>query len=88
MALFGLIVAMVANFFVGSQMLDYAVSVIGVLVFVGLTAYQTQQIKKQHRTGMDGTAMDRKAAIIGALALYLNFINLFLFLLRLLGRRR
>jgi hypothetical protein len=88
MALFGLIIAMIANFFVGSQMLEYGISVVGVLIFVGLTAYHTQQIKRYHNTGMDGTPMDRKVAIIAALALYLSFINLFLFLLRLMGRRR
>ena len=86
MALFGLIVAMIANWFFRSPALDYAISIIGVLVFTGLTAYDTQRLKMTYYE-VQGTELADKLAITGALSLYLNFINLFLFLLQIFGRR-
>ncbi len=88
MGLFGIIIAMVANFFLHSAQLDYILSAIGVVVFTGLTAYDTQKIKNTNVIGNEGTEEDTKEAIIGALTLYLDFVNLFLDLLRLFGRRR
>jgi FtsH-binding integral membrane protein len=87
MGLFGLIIAMVVNIFLASPAVDFAISIIGVLVFTGLTAFDTQKIKEMYYVGDDGTVAGRKA-IMGALALYLDFINLFLFLIRILGDRR
>jgi len=85
--LIGLILTMLVNFFIGSSTLEYAISAIGVIIFTALTAYDLQKIKQvaAQATG-DGEA-ERKAAIFGALALYLDFINLFLFLLRFTGGR-
>ncbi len=88
MALFGLIIASVVNLFMKSEMLYWIVSYVGVLIFVGLIAYDTQKLKKLNIIGNEGTEEDKKEAIIGALTLYLDFINLFLFLLRIFGRRR
>lgn len=88
MALIGIIIAMVVNFFMQSAMFDYIISILGVLIFTGLTAYDTQKLK---RIGMGveyGTEESSKLAMMGALTLYLDFINLFLFLLRLFGDRR
>ena len=87
MGLLGLVIAMLVNMFLHSAALDFALSVIGVLIFTGLTAYDTQSIKEQYSANDDGTASGRKA-VIGALRLYLDFVNLFLMLLRLFGRRR
>ena len=87
MGLFGLMIAMLVNFFLQSSGLDWAISVIGVLVFVGLTAYDTQRIKEMYSVQDDGTVTGRKA-VMGALSLYLDFINLFLMLLRIFGDRR
>jgi len=87
MGLIGIIIAMVVNFFLRSNTLEYIISVIGVLVFTGLTAYDVQKLKRIGSQPLDG-ANARKLAIMGALTLYLDFINLFLFLLRLLGDRR
>jgi uncharacterized protein len=87
MGLFGLILAMVVNIFLKSTGLDFAISVIGVLIFAGLTAWDTQKIKEMYSANDDGTVTGRKA-VMGALALYLDFINLFLFLLRFMGDRR
>jgi len=87
MGLFGLILAMIVNMFLGSKGLEFAISVIGVLIFAGLTAYDTQQIKEMYSANDDGTIAGRKA-VMGALRLYLDFINLFLFLLRFMGDRR
>jgi len=87
MGLFGLILAMVVNVFLGSQGLAFAISVIGVLIFAGLTAWDTQRIKEMYNVNDDGTMVGRKA-VMGALTLYLDFINLFLFLLRFMGDRR
>jgi len=86
MGLIGIIIAMVVNLFLASSALEFAISVIGVLIFVGLTAYDTQKIKEMYYVGDDGTVAGRKA-IMGALRLYLDFINLFLMLLRLFGNR-
>jgi FtsH-binding integral membrane protein len=87
MGLFGLILAMLVNMFLKSSGLDFAISVIGVLIFAGLTAYDTQRIKEMYSTNDDGTIAGRKA-VMGALQLYLDFINIFLFLLRFMGDRR
>jgi FtsH-binding integral membrane protein len=87
MGLFGLILAMVVNIFLKSTGLEFAISAIGVLIFAGLTAWDTQQIKEMYSANDDGTVSGRKA-VMGALKLYLDFINLFLFLLRFMGDRR
>jgi len=87
MGLFGLILAMLVNIFLKSSGLDFAISAIGVLIFAGLTAYDTQRIKEMYSENDDGTIAGRKA-VMGALTLYLDFINLFLFLLRFMGDRR
>ena len=87
MGLIGLILAMLVNIFLKSSGLDFAISVIGVLIFAGLTAWDTQKIKEMYSANDDGTISGRKA-VMGALTLYLDFINLFLFLLRFLGDRR
>jgi len=87
MGLFGLILAMVVNIFLKSTGLDFAISGIGVLIFAGLTAWDTQKIKEMYSVQDDGTVAGRKA-VMGALTLYLDFINLFLFLLRFMGDRR
>ena len=87
MGLIGIIIASIVNIFIGSSALGFAISVLGVLIFVGLTAYDTQKIKEMYSVNDDGTLAGRKA-IMGALTLYLDFINLFLMLLRLFGDRR
>jgi FtsH-binding integral membrane protein len=87
MGLIGIIIASLVNMFLKSSGLDWAISVIGVLVFVGLTAYDTQRIKEMYNVQDDGTVTGRKA-VMGALSLYLDFINLFLMLLRIFGDRR
>ena len=86
MGLIGVIIAMVVNIFLQSPALHFAISVIGVLVFVGLTAYDTQRIKSMY-TAADGTAVMTRKAIMGALQLYLDFVNMFLLLLMLFGNR-
>ena len=87
MGLFGIIIASVVNIFLASTMMQFIISVVGVLVFAGLTAYDTQRLKNEYVYGaMDGEAMER-SAIMGALALYLDFLNLFTMLLQLLGSR-
>ena len=86
MGLFGLIIASLVNIFLKSSALDFAISAIGVLVFAGLTAWDTQKIKEMYLEN-DGFETMQKKAIMGALALYMDFINLFLFLLRFLGNR-
>ena len=86
MGLFGLIIASLVNIFLASSALDFAISVIGVLIFAGLTAWDTQRIKESYFEADSSDAAGRKA-IMGALQLYLDFINLFLFLLRFLGNR-
>ena len=87
MGLIGIVIASVVNLFIGSTALQFAISVIGVLVFTGLTAYDTQQIKEMYYEG-DGSEIAGKKAIMGALRLYLDFINLFMMLMQLLGTRR
>jgi hypothetical protein len=87
MGLFGLILAMIVNIFLKSSGLDFAISAIGVLIFAGLTAWDTQKIKEMYDANDDGTVAGRKS-VMGALTLYLDFINLFLFMLRFLGDRR
>jgi len=87
MGLFGIIIASLVNIFLKSSGLDWAISVIGVGVFAGLTAYDTQRIKEMYDSMDDDGTIGRKA-IMGALSLYLDFINLFLMLLRLVGDRR
>jgi len=87
MGLFGLIIAMVVNMFLKSSGLDWALSVIGVLIFAGLTAWDTQKIKEFYDPRDDGSAAGRKV-VMGALSLYLDFINMFMFMLRLFGDRR
>jgi len=87
MGVFGLLVAMLLNMFFPSNSLNLVISVVGVLLFAGLTAYDTQKIKSMY-FAVGGTAMARKSVIMGALQLYLDFINMFLFLLRLFGDRR
>jgi uncharacterized protein len=86
MGLIGIIIASVVNIFMASSALGFAISIIGVLVFTGLTAYDTQTIKESYYESDDSDTAGRKA-IIGALQLYLDFVNLFLMLLRLLGNR-
>ena len=86
MGLIGLVIAMVVNIFLQSGPLDFAISAIGVLIFVGLTAYDTQKIKESYSASF-GADVLAKGAIMGALSLYLDFINLFLMLLRLFGNR-
>jgi len=87
MGLIGIIIASLVNIFLKSSGLDWAISIIGVGVFAGLTAYDTQRIKEMYSAQDDGTVTGRKA-VMGALSLYLDFINLFLMLLRLMGDRR
>ena len=89
MGLFGLILATVVNFFFDNSMLELLISYAGILIFTGLTAYDTQQIRRIAETH-DTSATDagQKIAIIGALSLYLDFINLFLYLLRIAGDRK
>src|SRR6201986_2342697 len=89
MGLFGLIIASLVNLFIASSMLQFVVSVVGVLVFAGLTAWDTQRLKNDYIYGYASAGGDvaERAAITGALSLYLNFINLFTLLLQLLGQR-
>ena len=87
MGLFGIIIASLVNMFLASSALQLAISVIGVIVFVGLTAYDTQRIKEIYLKS-DSPAIAGKKAIMGALALYLDFLNLFILLMQLTGDRR
>ena len=87
MGLFGIIIASVVNIFMKSTMMYFVISIIGVLIFVGLTAYDTQKIKNMYLASDSGELMGKKA-VMGALTLYLDFINLFIMLLRLFGQRR
>jgi FtsH-binding integral membrane protein len=88
MGLIGIIIASVVNFFMGSAQLDYIISILGVIIFTGLTAYDVQKLKRIGSGGAYGNENMRKLTILGALTLYLDFINLFLFLLRFLGDRK
>jgi hypothetical protein len=87
MGLIGVVIASLVNIFLKSSGLDWIISVVGVIVFAGLTAWDTQKIKEMYDPMDDGTVAGRKA-VMGALSLYLDFINLFMLLLRLLGNRR
>jgi hypothetical protein len=87
MGLIGIMIAMIVNIFLASPGLQFAISVIGVIVFTGLTAWDTQRIKESYVVGDDGTLAGKKA-IYGALTLYLDFLNLFLFMLQFMGQRR
>ena len=87
MGLIGIIIASVVNIFMKSSMMYFVISILGVLIFVGLTAYDTQKIKNMYSASDTGELMGKKA-VMGALTLYLDFINLFIMLLRLFGQRR
>lgn len=87
MGLIGIIIASVVNIFIGSSALQFAISVIGILVFTGLTAYDTQRLKEQYYLGQSSSDIS-KLAVMGALTLYLDFINIFISLLHLFGDRR
>ena len=87
MGLIGIVIASIVNIFLHSSGLGFAISIVGVLVFVGLTAWDTQRIKESYDVGF-GREVLQKGAIMGALSLYLDFINLFLMLLRLFGNQR
>jgi FtsH-binding integral membrane protein len=87
MGLIGIIITMLVNLFVRSSELDWLISIVGVGIFAGLTAYDTQRIKAMYDSADDEVSMGRKA-VIGALSLYLNFLNLFMMMLRLAGGRR
>ncbi|RXP44819.1 Bax inhibitor-1/YccA family protein [Lutibacter sp. HS1-25] len=88
MALIGLIIASVVNMFLQSEMMYWITTYAGILIFVALIAYDTQKIKEMNIIGNEGTEEDKKEAILGALSLYLDFINLFLYLLRIFGDRK
>jgi len=88
MGVWGLFIAMIANMFFKSPAIDFAVSALGVVIFTGLTAWDTQKIKNTYYQVGGDTAVAGKAAIMGALSLYLDFLNIFLFLLRFMGNRR
>lgn len=88
MGLIGVVIASLVNLFFNNKTIYWVTTYIGILVFVGLTAYDTQKIKNMNIIGNEGTEEDRKEAVMGALALYLDFINLFLLLLRITGRRK
>lgn len=88
MGLWGLILAMLVNIFMKSSAMDFVISIIGVIVFVGLTAFDTQKLKQMGETApVDDTVAMRRGALLGAITLYLDFINLFLYMLRLFGNR-
>ena len=86
--LIGILVASLINFFLHSEKMDYLISILGVVIFTGLTAYDVQKIKNLGNQMDGGNVMSRKLGVMGALTLYLDFINLFLFLLRLFGGKR
>ena len=87
MGLIGIIIASLVNIFMKSSMMYFVISILGVLIFVGLTAYDTQKIKNMYTASDTGEVIGKKA-VMGALTLYLDFINLFIMLLRLFGQRR
>ncbi len=88
MGLFGVIIASVVNIFLKSPVLMWITTFVGIAVFLGLIAYDTQKLKNIHAMGFEGVDTQKKVAILGALTLYLDFINLFIMLLRLFGKRR
>jgi FtsH-binding integral membrane protein len=87
MALIGLIIATIVNVFMKSAMFDLILSYVGVLIFVGLTAYDSQKIKQMLLQAPDASEAAQKVALLGALSLYLDFVNLFIYLLRIFGKR-
>jgi uncharacterized protein len=87
MGLIGIVLASIVNIFIGASALQFAISVIGVIVFTGLTAWDTQRIKEVYLESDPGDVLTKKA-LMGALSLYLDFINLFVMLLQLVGQRR
>ncbi|MDO4671625.1 MAG: Bax inhibitor-1/YccA family protein [Porphyromonadaceae bacterium] len=87
MGLIGLIIASVVNIFLGNSMFDLIISVIGVLIFTGLTVYEVNRIKAMLSMAVEGDETFKKIALLGSLSLYLNFINLFLYILRFFGNR-
>jgi FtsH-binding integral membrane protein len=87
MGLIGIIIAALVNMFILSSMLQFVISVAGVIIFTGLTAWDTQKIKEMYYEG-DGYEIASKKAVMGALSLYLDFINLFMMLMQLMGTRR
>ena len=88
MGLIGLIIASLVNIFLKSSAFDFALSIIGMLIFVGLTAYDSQRIKQTYYQFAGNSEMIGKGAVLGALNLYMDFINLFLMMLRFFGDRR
>lgn len=88
MALIGIIIATIVNIFLKSNTLNWIISYVGVIIFVGLTAYDTQRIKRMSQSTDFDTEQGKKGAVMGALTLYLDFINMFLFLLRILGNKK
>ena len=88
MALIGIIIATLVNMFIGSSGLNTIISYVGVLIFVGLTAYDSQKIKEMLVVAGDHGEAGQKLALLGALTLYLDFINLFIYLLRIFGQKR
>jgi len=87
MGLFGVIIASLVNLFIASSPLQFVISVVGVLVFAGLTAWDTQRLKSEYLYGGMDSEITERSAILGALSLYLNFINMFTLLLQLFGQR-
>ncbi|MCB0793369.1 MAG: Bax inhibitor-1/YccA family protein, partial [Flavobacteriales bacterium] len=85
--LIGIIIASLVNMFLGSGTMDYIISILGVIIFTGLTAYDVQKLKRMGEVVATGSETAQKMALMGALSLYLDFINLFIMLLRLFGRR-
>lgn len=88
MALIGLVIATIVNMFIGSSTMTMICSYVGVLIFVGLTAYDSQKIKQMLQQAPDAGEASQKLALLGALSLYLDFINLFIYLLRIFGDRK
>ena len=88
MALIGIIIASIVNIFFFNEILYWVITYAGVLIFVGLTAYDTQKIKRMYRAGMEDSDIGHNLALMGAIRLYLDFINMFLFLLRIFGNRK
>ena len=88
MALIGIIIASIVNIFFFSEILYWVITYAGVLIFIGLTAYDTQKIKRMYRAGMEDSDLGHNLALMGAITLYLDFINMFLFLLRIFGDRK
>lgn len=88
MGLFGLIIATLVNMFIGSSSMDFAISLLGVVIFAGLTAWDTQKIKTDYLSGVRGGDAEGRLAVMGALTLYLDFVNLMLYILKLMGQKK